>query len=180
MSSRVNAFDRFLENMDLRDTELTYRHSNKFGNNCEWCGRIRRSKKCEGEMTESESIESFLNGLSQEKIKSNVYAYLNLFLKDFLEGKEDDFLNIDFCRFNKDIRDKMLENMADYVTGCVKMLNDDKEFMEKFGGREDTFDYLVTFIIQGFLMNILQIVIFGFPAFMRSLLKAAENNGEEI
>ena len=47
MSSRINAFDRFLENMDLRDTALTYRHSGKFGNNCESCGRIKRSKKCE-------------------------------------------------------------------------------------------------------------------------------------
>lgn len=47
MSSRINAFDRFLENMDLRDTDLTYRRSNKFGNNCESCGRIRRNKKCE-------------------------------------------------------------------------------------------------------------------------------------
>jgi len=50
MSFRINAFDRFLENMDLRDTDLTYRRSNKFGNNCERCGRIRRSKKCECEM----------------------------------------------------------------------------------------------------------------------------------
>lgn len=131
-------------------------------------------------MTESESIESFLNVLSEERIKSNVYAHLNLFLEDFFKGKEDDFLNIDFCIFNNDIRDKMLENMTDYVIGCVKMLEGDKEFMEKFGGREDSFDYLVTFIIQGFLMNILQIVIFGLPAFMRSLLKSAENDCEGI
>lgn len=50
MSFRINAFDRFLENMDLRNTDLTYRCSDKFGNNCESCGRIRRSKKCECEM----------------------------------------------------------------------------------------------------------------------------------
>ena len=47
MSFGINAFDRFLENMDLRDTDLTYRRSGKFGNNCESCGRIRRSKKRE-------------------------------------------------------------------------------------------------------------------------------------
>jgi hypothetical protein len=48
MRLNERSFESFLNT--INEEERCVRYAVKFGNNCEWCGRIRRSKKCECEM----------------------------------------------------------------------------------------------------------------------------------
>ena len=47
---RQGRLDMLLESMDLCEHDRTFFMNIRFGNNCEWCGRIRVAKKCECEM----------------------------------------------------------------------------------------------------------------------------------
>ena len=47
MNQNQKTLDKLLYAMDFEDRVTRFDRSQSFGNNCEWCGRIRRSKKRE-------------------------------------------------------------------------------------------------------------------------------------
>ena len=47
MNKRQDTLEILLESLDLCECDGTFCISRRFGNNCEWCGRIRIYKKCE-------------------------------------------------------------------------------------------------------------------------------------